>query len=182
MRPGIQQAAADAREMLIAAANAPGLRGTVSAGHGFVANGTKSLSYGALAAAAAKVALPGHAALNQYPRNFVGKSAPRVDIPAKVNGSAKFGIDIVLPGMVFAAVKHCPTIGGSVGNVGSKPAGALAVVPVSTKPGQRANGVAVIAATTWDAMRAARGLPVNWALPIDAASNDSAAILARARR
>lgn len=179
--PGIQQASADAREMLIAAAKAQGLTGTLSASNGFVTNGTKSLSYGALAAAAAKVALPGHAALNQYPRNFVGKSARRVDIPAKVNGSAKFGIDIVLPGMVFAAVKHCPTIGGSVGNVGSKPAGALAVVPVSTKPGQRANGVAVIAATTWDAMRAARGLPVNWALPIDAASNDSAAILARAQ-
>lgn len=178
--PGIRQASANAREMLVAAAKSKGLTGALTASNGFISNGTKSLSYGTLASAAAKVVLPGNAALNQYPRSFVGKSVARVDIPAKVNGSAKFGIDVFLPGMVFAAVKHCPTIGGTVGNIGSKPAGAMAVVQVSTRPGQRANGVAVVAATTWDAMHAAQSLPVNWALPIDEASNDTAAINARA--
>jgi len=178
--PGVQQASANAREMLIAAAKAQGLSGTLSASNGTVTNGTKSLSYGALAAAAAKLVLPGPVALNQYPRSLVGKSMPRVDIPAKVSGAARFGIDTFLPGMVFAAVKHCPTIGGAVSSIGSKPAGALAVVRVSTRPGTRADGVAVVAATTWDAMRAARSLPVNWELPADAASNDSAAIRTRA--
>jgi isoquinoline 1-oxidoreductase beta subunit len=178
--PGIQQAAANARAMLIAAASARGLTGTLIANNGAITNGTTSLSYGALAPYAAKIVLSGNTALNQYPRTFVGTSAARVDIPAKINGSAQFGIDVFLPGMVFAAVKHCPTIGGTVGNVGSKPAGAIAVVQVGTKPGQAANGVAVIAATTWDAMRAAKSLSVNWALPIDAASNDTNAITARA--
>lgn len=178
--PGIRQASANAREMLIAAARAQGLAGTLRAEDGFVTDGTKSLSYGALAAAAAKIVLPGNAAVNAYSRTYVGKSMRRVDIPSKVDGSARFGIDTFLPGMVFAAVKHCPTVGGTVGNIGSKPAGALAVVPVGTRPGQRANGVAAVAATTWDAMRAARSVPVNWSLPVDAASNDSAAIDARA--
>ena len=90
----------------------------------------RSLTYGALASTAATVTLASNTPLNLYPRTLVGTSPPRVDIPAKVNGSAQFGIDIFLPGMVFAAVKHCPTIGGTVGAVGSKPAGALAVVQV----------------------------------------------------
>ena len=177
--PGLQQAAANARAMLIAAASAR-LTGTLTASNGTVTNGTASLSYGTLAPAAAKIVLSGNTPLNQYPRTYVGTSAARVDIPAKINGSAQFGIDVFLPKMVFAAVKHCPTIGGTVGNVGSKPAGALAVVPVGTRPGQPANGVAVIAATTWDAMQAAKALPVNWMMAVDAASNDSNAIAARA--
>jgi isoquinoline 1-oxidoreductase beta subunit len=178
--PGIQQAAANAREMLVSAARSMGLTGSLSASNGAITNGTSSLTYGALATAAAKVVLPGNVALNQYPRSFVGTSAARLDIPAKITGAAQFGIDVFLPGMVFAAVRHAPAIGGTVGNVGSKPAGALAVVPVSTRPGQAANGVAVVAASTWDAMRAAKSLAVNWIAPVDAASNDSTAIAARA--
>ena len=177
--PGIQQAAANARQMLITAA-AQRLSGNLTASNGFVTNGTSSLSYGSLAAAAAQVTLSGNTPLNQYPRTLVGTSAARVDIPDKVTGAAKFGIDIFLPGMVFAAVKHCPTIGGTVSAVGSKPTGALAVVPVGTRPGQPANGVAVVAATTWDAMQAVDRLAVNWTLPLDAASIDSNAINARA--
>ncbi len=178
--PGIQQAAANAREMLVSAARSMGLTGSLSASNGSITNGTSSLTYGALATAAAKVVLSGNVALNQYPRSFVGTSAARLDIPAKITGAAQFGIDVFLPGMVFAAVRHAPAIGGTVGNVGSKPAGALAVVPVSTRPGQAANGVAVVAASTWDAMRAAKSLAVNWIAPVDAASNDSTAIAARA--
>jgi isoquinoline 1-oxidoreductase beta subunit len=178
--PGIQQAAANARQMLITAAAAQGLGGSLTAVNGTVTNGTASLTYGSLATAAAQVVLPANTPLNQYPRAVVGTSAPRVDIAAKVTGAAQFGIDVFLPGMVFAAVKHCPTVGGTVGMVGSKPAGALGVVQVGTRPGQPANGVAVVAATTWDAMQAVNRLSVNWNLPADAASNDSAAIGARA--
>jgi isoquinoline 1-oxidoreductase beta subunit len=178
--PGLRQAAANAREMLIAAAAAQGLTGTLRAVSGTVTNGTQSLPYGTLAPAAAKVRLAANVPLNQYPRRYVGTSARRVDIVPKIDGSARFGIDVFLAGMVFAVVKHCPTIGGTVGNVGSKPAGALAVVPVKGRPGTAADGVAVVAATTWDAMRAARSLAVNWILPTDAAANDSAHISARA--
>jgi isoquinoline 1-oxidoreductase beta subunit len=190
--PNLQQAAANARQMLIqAAAQTWGVSasactanlGTVTA---TTSAGAKSLTYGALAPTAATVALTSNTPLNLYPRTLVGTSPPRVDIPAKVNGSAQFGIDVFLPGMVFAAVKHCPTIGGTVGAVGSKPAGALAVVQVGAVGASGAigyrppNGVAVVAATTWDAMRAAKSLGVNWNLPADAASNDTNAITARA--
>ena len=54
----------------------------------------------------------------------IGLSLPRQDIPSKVDGSAKYGLDARLPGMVFAAVKHSPTFGGP-----AKPAGAIAVLP-----------------------------------------------------
>ena len=85
--PGIRQAAANAREMLIAAAKARGLSGALTADNGVVTNGTASLSYGALAAAAAKVVLPGPAALNQYPRSFVGRSVARVDTRSRSAGA-----------------------------------------------------------------------------------------------
>ena len=113
--------------------------------------------------------------------NYAGASVspPRIDIPAKIKGEAKFGIDIFETGMLFAAVKHCPTSGGTVGNVGTKPAGAIAVVKVG---GNAANmGVAVVVAgTTWDAMQAAKSVSVNWSLPSDASARDSNYINARA--
>jgi isoquinoline 1-oxidoreductase beta subunit len=178
--PAIQQAAANAREMLLTAARQAGLSGSLQASNGMVTNGSSSMTYGSLATAASKVVLPGNTPLGQYPRSFVGTSAQRVDIPAKITGAAQFGIDTFMPGMLFAAVRHAPTIGGTVGSVGSKPAGVFAVVPVSTKALHPANGVAVVAATTWDAMRAAKSLAVNWVAPTDAANNDSLAIAARA--
>ena len=48
---------------------------------------------------------------------LIGQSAPRADIPAKINGTAQYGLDVRLPGMLFAAVRHCPMIGGSVGTL-----------------------------------------------------------------
>ena len=184
--PGIKQAAANARQMLVMAAAAqfgvPASSCTVKAGvvSASVNGVQRSLSYGALAQSAAGMVLGGNTPLDQYPRLYVGTSARRVDIPAKVDGSAKFGTDVFLPGMVFAAVKQCPTLGGTVSSLGSKPTGAIAMVPVGATATRAANGVAVVAATTWDAMRAARSLNVNWALPADAAANDSTAIASRA--
>lgn len=190
--PGLQQAAANARQMLIqAAAQTWGVAATacVADRGGITAtvNGVaQTLTYGTLASTATGIALAANVPLNQYPRTLVGTSPPRVDIPAKVNGSAQFGIDVFLPGMVFAAVKHCPTLGGTVGTVGAKPAAALAVVQVGASgtvgtAGYRApNGVVAIAATTWDAMKAVNGLAVTWKLPASTAGVDSAAINARA--
>ena len=73
--PGIQQAAANARAMLVKAASDQGLMGTLTASNGTITNGVASLSYGALAPAAAKIVLSGNAPRNQYPRTFVGTSA-----------------------------------------------------------------------------------------------------------
>lgn len=184
--PGLQQAAANARQMLIEAAakewNVPAASCSADAGvvSANVGGTQRSLTYAALAAAASAVTLPGNVALNQLPRRYVGQPMQRLDIPSKVDGSAKFGLDVFLPGMVFAAVKHCPQQGGTVSSVGARPAGTLAAVPVGAVNGGAATGVAVVAATTWDAMRAVRGLAVNWTLPADLAARDSAAIDARA--
>lgn len=188
----MQQTAANARQMLItAAANSWSISpsacsanlGVISATVGGV---NRSTTYGAVAQAAATLPTITNTPLNQYPKMYVGTSQSRVDIPNKVNGQTKYGIDIFLPGMVFASVKHCPTVGGKVGALGSTPRNALASIPVGAigTPGTStyvpANGVAVIAATTWEAMQAARQVNVNWTLPTDLNAIDSTAISARA--
>jgi isoquinoline 1-oxidoreductase beta subunit len=117
---------------------------------------------------------------------IIGQPLPRPDIPLKVNGSAKFGIDIMLPGMVFAAIKHCPTIGGTLGITPAKPSSALALVPCKALDNRGAivkdsiNAVAIVASDTWTAMKLAKGLSVNWKLPVSTATVDSASILAKA--
>ncbi|MCX7273997.1 MAG: molybdopterin-dependent oxidoreductase [Burkholderiales bacterium] len=184
--PALQQAGANARQMLIQAAAAQwgvstaGITANNGAVSGVVGGVSRTLPYGALATAAAAIVLPANVGLNQYPRVAVGASVKRVDTPDKVTGATKFGIDIWVPGMLFAAVKHCPTIGGTVGTVGGKPRNAIAVVPVGATATSAATGVALVASTTWDAMNAARSIGVNWTAPLDLASRDSAAISARA--
>ncbi len=186
--PGLRQAAANARTLLIqAAANTWSVSPSacslvVSPTAPFVTSvvsGAKKLSYGALASAAAQLAPGANTPVGQYPAALVGASVPRVDIPDKVTGAAQFGIDVTLPGMVFASVRHAPVVGGTVSAVGTKPAGALALVKVGPVGGP-SNGVAVVAATTWDAISAARSVSVNWTTPTSAAANDSVAIAARA--
>ena len=72
-------------------------------------------TYGQLAAAASKLPVPEKVALKD-PSQFriVGKRTTRLDTPAKVNGTAVFGIDVKLPGMVYASLEQCPVIGGTV--------------------------------------------------------------------
>ena len=72
-------------------------------------------TYGQLAAAASKLPVPEKVALKD-PGEFriVGKRTKRLDTPAKVNGTAEFGIDVKLPGMVYASLEQCPVIGGTV--------------------------------------------------------------------
>jgi isoquinoline 1-oxidoreductase beta subunit len=106
---------AQVREMLISAAatrwNVD--RSTLKAENGMVVgpNGKKA-SYGQLAEAASKLPVPEKVALKD-PKDFkiVGKATRRLDTPSKVNGSAEFGIDVKMPGMVYAAVEQCPVLG-----------------------------------------------------------------------
>ena len=148
------------------------------------------LSYGAVAADAARLTPPTSAPLvPDLQLRVIGKSLPRKDIPAKVDGSAVYGLDVRVPGMVFAAIRHCPTFGGTLVATPATPAGALAVVPVAVAPGTgrgaevagNVNAVAVVAATTWDAMRAARGLSLQWKLPAAAEGWSDAQFLADAQ-
>ncbi|MCA1856461.1 molybdopterin-dependent oxidoreductase [Massilia oculi] len=133
----------------------------------------RRLGYGALAAAAARTGAgidEGDVRLKE-PGAFrlIGKPLARLDSPAKVNGTARFGIDARPPGMVYAALKMAPVIGATLDGfesaaVASMP-GALGVVPVPGVPGERHGAgaaVAVLATSWWQARQAAQALPVRW--------------------
>jgi isoquinoline 1-oxidoreductase beta subunit len=160
----MRQVGASAREMLISAAAdrwrvAPTLC-TVDRGTVLHKGSGRRLSFGQLAEAASKKAAPQNPPLKPPTEwRLLGKSQPKVDIPSKVDGSAIFGMDLHLPGMVYAAVKHCPVFGGKLqsfdrSSVSGFP-GLLDVVPV---PG----GITVVASTYWQAKVALDALRVVW--------------------
>lgn len=174
----LRTAAATAREMLITAGatalNAP--RSSCVAQHGTVrVTGTnRSVTYGQIAAAAAQVPPPSNPPLVSNFR-LIGTPQPRLDIPSKVDGSAVYGIDVRLPGMLHAVIKHCPTLGGTVAKTPAKPAGAIAVVNLG-------DAVAVVAANTGLAKRLSEEMNVQWSIPATSAQLDSALIQSKAQQ
>jgi isoquinoline 1-oxidoreductase beta subunit len=190
----LRDAGAIARETLVQAAmNTHGdpARSNYSVLDGVVSHsGGARYSYGQLAPAAALLTPPASAPLVPGAQlRWIGQAMERQDIPSKVDGSARYGLDVRLPGQVFAAVKHCPTFGGKLAATPSKPAAAIAVVPLAVAAGTargadlagNINAVAVVASTSWDAMRLARSLSVKWTLPANAAALNSTQILADAK-
>jgi isoquinoline 1-oxidoreductase beta subunit len=129
----------------------------------------RSLGYGALAADAAQIALDKEPEIKP-PEAFTlaGTPKPRLDVPAKINGTAAFGIDTKVPGMVYAAVVGCPVPGGTLKSVDDSAAkamrGVVAVVNLD-------NAVAVVADRFWRAKQAAELLKVEWNPGAGAGSN-----------
>jgi isoquinoline 1-oxidoreductase beta subunit len=190
----LRDAGAIARETLVQAAMnqvGDGNRSNYSVSNGVIQHTSgQTRSYGQVAADAALLTPPSSAPLVPDSQlKVIGQSLPRPDIPLKVDGSAKYGIDTRLPNMVYAVIKHCPTVGGTLAATPATPAGAIAVIPVSVpqlngRGGNVAgnvNAVAVVAATSWDAMQAANRLTVKWTLPANAASLNSAQFLSDAQ-
>jgi isoquinoline 1-oxidoreductase subunit beta len=154
---------AQVREMLISAAASKWNvdRSSIKAVNGMlIGPGGKKATYGSMAAAASKLPVPEKVAIKD-PKDFtiVGKRTKRLDTPAKTNGTAVFGIDVKLPGLVYAALEQCPVIGGKVASVDSTRAkgmpGVLAVVEIP-------DGVAVVADSWWRANKARKTLVINW--------------------
>lgn len=115
-------------------------------------------AYGDLAADAALERPPDAPALRQASQfRIIGTSPPRLDVPSKVTGSAVFGIDTVLSGMRYAAIRHSPLAGARIAAVdnAAEVAGMPGVEGI-VRIGDRA--VAVVASDTWSAMRAAARL------------------------
>jgi isoquinoline 1-oxidoreductase subunit beta len=156
-------AGAQVREMLItAAANTWNVdRAGLKAENGMVTGpGGKKATYGQLAAAASRVPVPEKVAIKDASQfRLVGKPMKRLDTPLKVNGSAEFGIDVKLPGMVYAAVKQCPVIGGKVKSLDSAAAKAMPGVIDVVNMGE---GVAVVANSWWRANKATNALKIEW--------------------
>lgn len=163
----LRQAGAAVRTMLIQAAAASW---SVPVGECVATNATvvhvptnRVLTYAALAPAAALLTPPANPALIPDAQlRFIGKSMPRFDIPSKANGQAVYGIDVRVPNMVYAVVRHCPSLGGTLAQAPYNPGGSvIAVVPLG-------NAVAVVANTTWDAWHSGGG--VTWNVPASSAN------------
>jgi isoquinoline 1-oxidoreductase beta subunit len=120
----------------------------------------KKASYGSLAQAASQVKPPVEIPL-KAPKNFtlIGKSTRRLDTPSKVNGTAQFGLDVRLPGMVYAVVARPPVFGGKVVSLDSSET--LKIAGVQTVQ-QIPSGVAVIASRYWAAKLGRDKLKVSW--------------------
>jgi isoquinoline 1-oxidoreductase beta subunit len=136
----------------------------------------RSASYGELAEAAAGLPVPELVFLKE-PADYklIGKSLPRLDTPAKVNGSAVYGIDVQLPGMLTATVARPPVLGATL--KGFDASAALAV-PGVKQVAEISAGVAVIAEHFWAAKQGREALLMEW----DATANarlDSSAIEAQ---
>ena len=121
----------------------------------------KSADYAEFAQAAAQLSPPAKPRL-KTPEQFrlMGTSAPRLDIPAKVDGSAAFGIDAQVEGMKTATVRGCPVFGGSVAAIDDRKA---LQVPGVEKVVNLDNAVAVVADGYWHARKGLEALTVEWA-------------------
>ena len=121
----------------------------------------RQLSYGAVAAEAAKLDIPQDPPLKD-PKDWtvLGQPAERFDIPDKVTGKTQFAIDTKLPGMLYASIAHCPVFGGRLKSVNAdkvnKMRGVVKVVPLE-------DAVAVVAEESWwNAHQAVRELSIEW--------------------
>ncbi|EEE07242.1 isoquinoline 1-oxidoreductase [Burkholderia multivorans CGD2M] len=90
---------------------------------------------------------------------LIGRPVKRLDSPDKVDGTARYGIDTRLPGMVYAVVVHSPVFGGSVVSVDDR---AARTVPGVRQVVKLDNAVAVIGTHTWAAKRGANALVIHW--------------------
>ena len=103
------------------------------------------------------------------PRDFkiIGKYNKRLDVPERVTGKAVYGLDVDVPGMVYAAIVHSPMIHGKVASIDDsdtkKVKGVLQVIKTErTMPHRTSEAVAVVATNWWAALKGKRALKVNW--------------------
>jgi len=167
-------AGAAAREMLVAAAAG---RWKVEPADCRAENGIvlgprgKQLSFGKLAASAAKLPVPREPRLKTGARKLLGKPLHRLDSPAKISGSAIFGIDVAVPGMLIAVIARPPVFGGRAKSFDAS--GALAVPGVRQVLAVDA-GVAVVADGFWPAMKGREKLQIVWEEPEESKISTSA--------
>ncbi len=160
----IREAGAAARQMLVTAAAAewgvPASACRAESSQVIHDAGGRRLDYGALAERASQLPMPRNPGLKD-PASFryIGKATKRLDSPAKVDGSAVFGLDAKVPGLLVAQVARPPVFGGAVGQVDATAARAVpGVVDVVEIP----HGVAVVAESFWAAEQGRRALQVEW--------------------
>jgi isoquinoline 1-oxidoreductase subunit beta len=172
----LRQAGAQVREALIAAA---ARRWNVPAGecHARLSQVSHTLSgrvlsYSALIQDARRLPLPDPKTVPlKDPKDFtlIGRAIPHLDIPDKVKGTARFGLDVRLPGMVYAVVAQCPYFRGDLLRVDTTKAkavsGVLDVFEIPTDPkiaNKNTRELAVVATNTWAANQGRKALVIEW--------------------
>jgi isoquinoline 1-oxidoreductase beta subunit len=161
----LRKAGAAARELLItAAAESWGVdRATCHARDGAVHHHSgRQLSYGELAARAATLPVPADAPLKD-PREFrlLGRPLKRLDSPQKINGTARFGLDVRMPGLLTALIAQPPVVGARVRSFDAGRAKSIAGVRHVV---QVDSGVAVVADAFWAAKKGRDALTIDWDL------------------
>src|SRR5881409_753227 len=160
----LRKAGAAAREMLVtAAAETWGVDKTqcrAELGAVIHTRSKRRLTFGKLAAKAATVPLPHDVPLKE-PKDWkiLGTRVRRLDTPPKVDGSAQFGIDVKVPGMLVAVIARSPVFGGKVASFDATKAKA---VPGVRHVVQVSSGVAVVADGYWPAKKGRDALSVTW--------------------
>jgi isoquinoline 1-oxidoreductase beta subunit len=176
----LRKAGATARAMLVAAAAQTwgAEPAACSTANGVVSHtGTSHrLTYGELAQKAASIPIPENPPLKD-PKDFrlIGRRTHRLDTPSKVNGTAQFGIDVRVPGMLIASIERSPTFGGKVKSFDPARAKAMPgvrhVVQLEGTPWMGTggawgvgteSGVGVVADTYWQAVEGRRELQITW--------------------
>jgi isoquinoline 1-oxidoreductase beta subunit len=169
----LRKAGAVAKTMLVTAAAQKWNvnEGICKAENGAVVNAISgnTLSYGELACAAAALPIPAEVTLKNI-RDFkvVGKEQRKKNLKDILTGQSKYGIDVKVPGMLYAVVERCPVLGGAIAHVDAAQAlavpGVVKIVsftgtgsPMNVRP-----GVAVVASNVWAAMKARRLLKIDW--------------------
>lgn len=183
----LRTAGATARTMMIAAAastwDVPAAECTARNHAVRHAASGRSAGFGELVSTAAGMAVPLDVSFkspDEY--RYIGKSMDIIDGLAMTTGRADYGIDTVLPDMLFASIERCPTIGGTVKTFDDTASKAIAAVshvlqlPDATSPllFNPLGGVAVLADNTWAAQKGREALKIDWDLGANAA-HDSVA-------
>ena len=164
----VRTAAATARASLLGAASLQWKLPVdeLSTANGVVSHASgKSAGYGELARFAAATP-PGAVRLKERKNwTLIGKTPPRLDVPAKVDGTAVFGLDVRLPGLKYAVIRLCPMLGGAPGRVNAAAAlampGVERLVMLPAYAGSTA-GFAVVGRSYWHAKQATEAVEVDW--------------------
>lgn len=165
----LRRAGASAREVLVAAAAQEWKvdASKVHAKNGVLTGpGGKKATYGQMAEAASKLTPPDLKTVKLKDRKdwtIIGKPIKRLDTPSKVNGTAQYGLDVNLPGMLTAVIARSPVLGGTVESFDDSKAKAVKGVHSVVKvKGPTAEGVAVLADSFWAAKMGRDALEVKW--------------------
>jgi isoquinoline 1-oxidoreductase beta subunit len=176
---GMRLAGAAAREMLVKAAAA---RWNVDPSSCTTRNNAvlhasgRSLGYGALVADAAAYTPSSNPPLKPKSRyTLVGKPIPRIDIPKKVNGTTNYGLDVKVPGMLYAAIRIAPVFGGKLTSVDSAPIDHSRGIKKTVRLD---DAVVVVADRFWRARDAVAALDPHW----ETAGNGAVSSAAIAKR